>query len=79
MSLTSSLQRIVTAKANIKSAIENKGVTYHIIRNGVKEEVSASELNRFDESTENNYELDMEWYLSNGAITLEDFKKAHPC
>lgn len=27
MSLTSSLQRIVTAKANIKSAIENKGVT----------------------------------------------------
>ena len=27
MSLTSSLQRIVTAKANIKTAIENKGVT----------------------------------------------------
>ena len=27
MSLTSSVQRIVTAKANIKSAIENKGVT----------------------------------------------------
>ena len=53
--------------------------TYHIIRNGVKEEVSASELNRIDESTDNNYELDMGWYLSNGAITLEDFKKTHPC
>ncbi len=49
--------------------------TYHIIRNGVKEEVTTSALNRIDESTDNNYELDIEWYLSHGYVTLEDFKK----
>ena len=53
--------------------------TYHIIRNGVKEEIPASELNKIAEATNSNYEFDMEWYLSNGAITLEDFKKMHPC
>jgi hypothetical protein len=53
--------------------------TYHIIRNGIKEEVSVSELNSINESTDNSYKFDIEWYLSHGAVTLEDFKKSHPC
>ena len=51
---------------------------HHIIRNGVKETVTTEKLNLLKESNEK-IQCDVEWYLSHGAITLEDFKKSHPC
>ena len=52
--------------------------TYHIIRNGVKEEVTASELRIIEDSGDTNWNLDVDWYLSNGCVTMEEFKKTHP-
>jgi len=49
---------------------------YHVIKNGERIEISAEELNLLTEST-NEILLDVEWYLNNGAITLEDYKKKH--
>lgn len=46
--------------------------TYHIIRNGVKEEVTATQLNLLTESNER-IDGDIEWYLSHGYVTAEDF------
>lgn len=40
-------------------------------------EVSSEELQTINESSES-VELDIQWYLSNGGITHEDFKKSHP-
>ena len=48
--------------------------TYHIIRNGVKEEVTASQLNLLKESNEH-IEGDAEWYLSHGYVTLESIRE----
>ena len=50
--------------------------TYHVIKNGKRIEISAEELNALTESKEEIL-LDVEWYLNNGAITLEDYKKKH--
>lgn len=51
--------------------------TYHIIKNGKPLGVSSEELQIMNESNES-VELDIQWYLSNGGITHEDFKKNHP-
>lgn len=47
---------------------------YHIIRNGIKEEVTASQLNLLKESNEQ-IEGDAEWYLSHGYVTLESIRE----
>ena len=49
---------------------------YHIIKNGKPLEVSSEELQIMNESTDT-IELDIQWYLSNGGITHDDFKKTH--
>lgn len=51
--------------------------THHIIRNGVKEEVTTTQLRMLNES-QDKIECDIEWYLSHGAITLEEFERTHP-
>ena len=49
--------------------------TYHIIRNGAKEEVTASQLNLLKDSNER-IEGDVEWYLSHDDyVTLESIKE----
>ena len=51
--------------------------TYHIIKNGKPLEITSEELQTINESNET-IELDIQWYLSHGGITHEDFKKSHP-
>ena len=53
--------------------MENERI-YHIIRNGVKEEVTASQLILLKESIEK-IEGDAEWYLSHGYVTLESIRE----
>lgn len=45
--------------------------TYHIIRNGVKEEVTATQLHQLSEAKEHKV-FDIDWYLSHGYVTLEE-------
>lgn len=51
-------------------------MTYHIILDGNRMEVSVSELQRLkDEDRE--ILLDVQWYLEHGGITHEEFVKTH--
>ena len=45
--------------------------TYHIIRNGVRQEVTATQLNILTEANER-IEGDVEWYLSHGYVPLDE-------
>ena len=50
--------------------------TYHIIKNGTPQEVTADELNRLTEAKED-IRCDVQWYLNHGYMTAEDYKKKH--
>lgn len=50
--------------------------TYHVIRNGTHLEMSAEELRALSGS-EAAVELDIEWYLSHGGTTHEEFRGSH--
>ena len=56
---------------------ETKMRVHHIIRNGVKETVTPEQLQLLNDNNED-FQLDIEWYLSHGAVTLEEFKKTQP-
>lgn len=49
---------------------------YHILKNGIPCEVNGEELNLLMEGKDI-IDADIQWYLNNGGITAEDFKKTH--
>ena len=51
----------------------------HVIKNGVKCEMSPNEFYAKNEGkSEDDVKMDKQWYLDNGWITLDDFEKTHP-
>ncbi len=50
---------------------------HHIIRNDVKETVTTEQLRLLNENNED-VRCDIEWYLSHGYVTSDEFNKTHP-
>lgn len=48
--------------------------TYHIIKEGIHKEVTLDELQLLNES-QSNFTFDVNWYLSNGYVTLESIRE----
>ena len=56
-----------------------KGRQIHVIKNGEKCTMTPNELYGMNESkNQDDVELDLQWYLDNGGVLWEDFKKNHP-
>ena len=49
---------------------------YHILKNGIPCEVNGEELNLLMEGKDT-IDADIQWYLNNGGIILDDFIKTH--
>ncbi|MBR6416090.1 MAG: hypothetical protein IKS22_08300 [Bacteroidales bacterium] len=52
---------------------------YHYLRDGKKVEMTLEEARALNESkSDSTLEFDVQWYLSHGYITSEEFEKNHP-
>ena len=56
-----------------------EGKKFHYLRNGKKVTMTLKEAKIINESnTKESLEFDVQWYLSHGYVTLEEFEKNHP-
>ena len=52
---------------------------YHYLRNGEKVTMTLKEAKNINESnSKESLEFDVQWYLSHGYVTSEEFEKNHP-
>ncbi len=52
---------------------------YHYLRDGKRVEMTLEEARALNESkSDSSLEFDVQWYLSHGYVTLDEFEKTHP-
>ena len=56
-----------------------EGKKFHYLRNGEKVTMTLKEAKLINESnTKESLEFDVQWYLSHGYVTSEEFERKHP-